>query len=233
MIEQVGEILMTDKYWDCECRNGYIHPSSDNVCTVCHALREEQPDSRVTEVLAQIGASEKTNDANVKVTIDSMCLIETPSRKQVLVKHQLPKVMNHRSGLFFPYGHIAAGESIVESTIREIRKETGLTVSHLNLCGVVEWQTLEKGVDSFLCEDTIIDLKYIVFMFRTSCYSGELKSSEKEHMEWMTLEEMQARDLAPYMKEYLQMIMDGNKAQAYGDGCNNVFKTIKKDYRKE
>ena len=233
MIEQVGEILMTDQYWDCECNKDYIHPNTDDVCTVCHAHRKDQPDSRVTEVLAQIGSSEKTIDANVKVTIDSMCMIETPSRRQVLVKHQLPKVMNHRSGLFFPYGHIAAGESIVESTIREIRKETGLTVSHLNLCGVVEWQTLEKSVDSFPCKDTIIDLKHIVFMFRTSYYSGELKSSEREQMEWMTLEEMQAREMAPHMKEYLQIMMDSIAAHAYGDGCNNVFKTMKKDYGKE
>jgi len=227
MIEQVGDILMTDQYWDCECRKNYIHPASENVCTVCHARREEQPDSRVTEVLAQIHPNGKTLDANKTVIIDYMCVIEAPFRKRILVKHRLSEVKNHCSELIFPYGHIEAGKSIVESTIREVSKDTGLTVSNLSLCGVVEWNTSGKHRDSFPYEITV-DLRHIVFMFRTGCYSGELKSTNEEDLfEWMTLKELQSRKMALHMEECLQVMMDGNMVQAYGLGCNNVCKILK------
>jgi hypothetical protein len=47
------EILTTDKYWDCECLANFIHPKSQKKCDKCGAVEEEQPDSRVNEVLAE------------------------------------------------------------------------------------------------------------------------------------------------------------------------------------
>jgi len=41
----------TPEYWDCECRNNYIHPATQNECPKCGALRDEQPDSIVAEVI--------------------------------------------------------------------------------------------------------------------------------------------------------------------------------------
>lgn len=37
-------------YWDCECRENYIHHKNLNRCRLCGALRLESPDSRVDEV---------------------------------------------------------------------------------------------------------------------------------------------------------------------------------------
>ena len=51
MIEKIGDILLTDEYWDCECKKNFIHPFSDDSCTVCKVEREEQPNSRIAEVL--------------------------------------------------------------------------------------------------------------------------------------------------------------------------------------
>lgn len=48
-----GEVILTDQYWDCECEAGYIHPRTDDACKVCQAQRDDQPDSRVKEVLDQ------------------------------------------------------------------------------------------------------------------------------------------------------------------------------------
>jgi hypothetical protein len=45
-------ILTTDKYWDCECLNNYIHPKSQKTCFKCCTSSDEQPDSRVSEVIA-------------------------------------------------------------------------------------------------------------------------------------------------------------------------------------
>lgn len=54
LIEVHGDGLCTTPlFWDCECENNYIHPASDESCILCGAIREEQPDSRVDEVLQQ------------------------------------------------------------------------------------------------------------------------------------------------------------------------------------
>jgi hypothetical protein len=47
------KILTTEKYWDCECLNDFIHPKSQKKCGKCGVVEEEQPDSRVNEVLAE------------------------------------------------------------------------------------------------------------------------------------------------------------------------------------
>lgn len=41
----------TPKYWDCECNENYIHPFEQSTCSECGAFRDDQPDSRIIEVL--------------------------------------------------------------------------------------------------------------------------------------------------------------------------------------
>jgi hypothetical protein len=42
----------TPLYWDCECDDNYIHARDVSHCTVCGSNSQEQPDSRINEVLA-------------------------------------------------------------------------------------------------------------------------------------------------------------------------------------
>ena len=44
-------------------------------------------------------------------------------------------------GLCFPGGHVEPGESFVESVIREVYEETGLTIANPVLCGTKQFQT--------------------------------------------------------------------------------------------
>ena len=44
-------------------------------------------------------------------------------------------------GICFPGGHVEPGESFVESVIREVWEETGLTVENPRLCGTKQFQT--------------------------------------------------------------------------------------------
>lgn len=37
-------------YWDCECEDKYIHPSTIDKCDRCGCERDEMPDSIVDEV---------------------------------------------------------------------------------------------------------------------------------------------------------------------------------------
>lgn len=49
--EKVGNIETSPDFWDCECENNYIHPKEQPKCEICGAIREDQPDSRINEIL--------------------------------------------------------------------------------------------------------------------------------------------------------------------------------------
>ncbi len=159
-------------------------------------------------------------------TLCNMCLIEDKATGRILVQHRLPKATNPWCGLTFPGGHVEAGESITASVVREIREETGLTVSNLKMCGVVEWETIGERADGSPAE-VMANSKYIVFMFRTITFTGELKSSAEGKMEWMTLEEMRKGGLAPHMEEYICVLLEDDVPQAYGISGSNVLRVVR------
>lgn len=161
----------------------------------------------------------------MNTTLCNMCMIEDSATGCVLVQHRLPKAANPWCGLTFPGGHVETGESITASTVREIREETGLTVSNLRMCGVVEWETIGKRTDGSPAEVTD-NSKYIVFMFRTSTFAGDLKSSAEGRMEWMTLDEMRSGGLAPHMEEYIRVLLEDDVPQAYGISGSGKLKIV-------
>lgn len=75
-------------------------------------------------------------------------------------------------GLCFPGGHVEPGESFVESVIREVYEETGLTIENPILCGTKQFQT-EKNE------------RYVVLFYKTDRFSGELKSSNEGEVFWI------------------------------------------------
>ena len=162
----------------------------------------------------------------MNVTLCNMCMIEDATNGRVLVQHRLPKPTNQWCGLTFPGGHVEYGESITASTIREIHEETGLTVSKLHLCGVIEWETIGERTDGSSAEVTA-NSKYIVFLFRTSSFTGKLKSSAEGRMEWMTLDGMRRGGLAPNMEEYIRVLLEDDAPQAYGISGKGGLNVIK------
>lgn len=80
---------------------------------------------------------------------------------------------------------------------------------------MVEWEIPERP-KSTVWQDNIPNSKYIVFMFRTVTFTGELKSSGEGRMEWMTLDEMRQGGLAPHMEEHLRVLLEDDIPQAYG-----------------
>lgn len=49
-----GEITTTPLFWDCECKENFIHPNTDFMCLECMCVQDEQPESRVEEVIRYI-----------------------------------------------------------------------------------------------------------------------------------------------------------------------------------
>lgn len=132
--------------------------------------------------------------ANVELT--NMCMIYDEVEEKVLV---LERIKSWK-GIAFPGGHVEDGESIVESTIREVKEETGLTISNLEYCGLFHWINVETGE------------RYFVFNYKTSTYSGELITENEEgHLKWISIEELYKSELSSGLLERLSMFLDDNE----------------------
>lgn len=75
-------------------------------------------------------------------------------------------------GVTFPGGHVEPGESFVESVIREVREETGLTIENPVLCGVKQFPT-KKGE------------RYVVLLYRADRFSGAPRASDEGEVFWV------------------------------------------------
>ncbi len=102
---------------------------------------------------------------NVELT--TLCLIYRDDR--ILLQNRIKKDWR---GYTLPGGHIEPGESVVESVIREMKEETGLAISQPRLCGIKQFP-IDEG-------------RYIVFLFKTDRFTGELRSSDEGEMEWVS-----------------------------------------------
>ena len=49
-LQHVGDIILNLDYWDCECKNNFVHPISQQRCDICGSDQEECPSSRENEV---------------------------------------------------------------------------------------------------------------------------------------------------------------------------------------
>lgn len=73
-----------------------------------------------------------------KVILTNMCMIFDGTK--LLVQKKVGKGFK---GITCPGGHVEPGEPIVDSVIREIKEETGLTIKSPKLCGIKDW--FEEG----------------------------------------------------------------------------------------
>lgn len=86
-------------------------------------------------------------------------------------------------GITFPGGHVEHGESFVESVIREVREETGLTIEKPMLCGIKQFQTSD-------------DIRYIVLLYKSCHFSGDLRSSDEGEVFWIPRNQLYQYPLA-------------------------------------
>lgn len=118
------------------------------------------------------------------VELTNLCMIKDGDK--YLLQNRVKKDWQ---GYTFPGGHIEPGESIVQSAIREVKEETGLTMKNLRLVGVKQFWA-ESG-------------RYIVFLFAATQFTGELKSSYEGEVGWFTKEEMKNINLVSHFFEHL------------------------------
>lgn len=63
-------INTTEHFWDCECKDDYIHSKMIMWCFRCTAKRDEQPDSHLEEVIALLKTPYPTKSILLGVKIE-------------------------------------------------------------------------------------------------------------------------------------------------------------------
>jgi 8-oxo-dGTP diphosphatase len=147
-----------------------------------------------------------------KIEMTNMCMIYDKINDRVLVQERIKNWV----GISFPGGHTEDGESIVESTIREIKEETGLTVLNLKACGVIYWFNEETGD------------RYFVFNYKTDTYRGELIAETDEgKVYWVAIEELTTLNLASGFEERLPMFFEEKYIEGFGKWSGNGNSELK------
>lgn len=144
-----------------------------------------------------------------RVILTNMCMIRDGTK--VLVEE---KVGKEAGGIIFPGGHVEPGEPIVDSVIREMKEETGLTIEHPKLCGIKEWIN-EDGT------------RYVVFLFTANRFSGELTSSAEGKVFWMKKEAVPKSNWIWHMDSLMKIMADGEFTELYLDDTNDWKPVLK------
>ncbi|HAX72396.1 MAG TPA: DNA mismatch repair protein MutT [Firmicutes bacterium] len=147
-----------------------------------------------------------------EVLLLNMCMIIDEKQKRVLVQDKVKTKVSDWGGITFPGGHVEALECLIDSTIREVFEETGLTIRDLTHSGIVHW------------EHTDNQKRWLIFLYKTSTYSGTLlDQTEEGKVYWVPVDELLNQPLAPDMLTYLKLFFNDelNEAYATWNGMGN------------
>ena len=126
-----------------------------------------------------------------QVELTVLCLIH--NEDSYLLQDRVKKDWK---GYTLPGGHIEPGESIVDAVVREMKEETGLMIKSPRLCGVKQFP-IEGG-------------RYIVFLFETDQFEGEVVDSDEGKMHWVKISELSNVNLVDDFDELLEVMLSDN-----------------------
>ena len=123
-----------------------------------------------------------------QVELTVLCLIHNDD--SYLLQDRIKKDWK---GFTLPGGHIEPGESIVDAVVREMKEETGLMIKSPRLCGVKQFP-IEGG-------------RYIVFLFETDQFDGELAGSDEGKMHWVKVSNLSNVNLVSDFEELIEVML--------------------------
>ena len=124
---------------------------------------------------------------NVELTV--LCLIQDGNR--ILLQNRVKKDWQ---GYTLPGGHVEPGESFVDAVIREMKEETGLDILNPRLVGIKQFP--------------IDDGRYIVLLFKTENFRGQIVSSDEGEMEWVEYDRLSDIETVDDLEDLLKVFND-------------------------
>lgn len=141
-----------------------------------------------------------------QVELTNMCMIKRED--YVLMQHRIDSKW---PGMVFPGGHLQKGESVVDSVIREIKEETGLTIINPNLCGIKQFN--QDGH------------RYMVFLFTATQFYGKIKDSDEGKVEWIKFEDIYTYPIAKGFEDMINVFVDEEINELfYTDSGKRIYK---------
>ncbi len=132
------------------------------------------------------------------VVLTNMCMVYD-NQGNILVQDRLDPDW---PGVTFPGGHVEPGESFTKAVIREVWEETGLTIEHPRLCGLKQFPE-EDGT------------RYIVMLYKTNQFSGELRSSREGNVFWIKRDELENYPLPVSFDQLIHVFEDDSLGEQY------------------
>ena len=148
------------------------------------------------------------------VVVTALCMVY--DNDKILLQD---RIKEDWKGVTFPGGHIEKKESFVKGIEREVFEETGLKIKNIRICGVKQFQT----------ED---DERYIVLLFKTNEFEGELCSSEEGEVFLAERKNLSSYETVDDFYELIKVFDDENINELMFEDCkeDNHWKWIKKLY---
>lgn len=142
-----------------------------------------------------MGAKVISEDRTERVELTVLCLVEVGNK--ILLQNRIKKDWQ---GYTLPGGHVEKDESFVDAVIREMKEETGLDIKNPVLVGVKQFP-IKYG-------------RYVVLLYKTNEFEGELRSSNEGKMEWIDYKDVSEIKTVDDFEDLLK-VMNSNELSEF------------------
>jgi 8-oxo-dGTP diphosphatase len=159
----------------------------------------------------------KVDAKDITYGMYTMCLVQDGDRV-LLVNRPSERGF---PGYIGPGGKVDFPESLTEGAIREVREETGLTVTEL----------VYKGLDEYV--DPHKNYRYMVFNYLATAYEGKLLTNPPEgELLWVPISEALELPMQPWFKRRFPLFFEQGTFEIYAVWDEENKETFKKTVKK-